>query len=212
MISKGFPNVVTSGQHYNIGEKPSFVRYITFLKENLNASRPSEHPPVRGENVKMFRWDHSLQRQNLSMAFNPHGSNNIGSTVKCRGETHRYAVHFLNKSLCRDTKQNLYLQPMIPPKRFDISPPDWGMLRRSRCVQIFLYKTLRYLYIILLIPVVAFPACDLYTSVDGGTSRSTIGEGGDKTIPSPGRSPKQPLPGIGLHDPLHGRQARPEFN
>ena len=23
----------------------------------------------------------------------------------------------------------LYLQPMIPPKRFDIFPPDWGMLR-----------------------------------------------------------------------------------
>ena len=33
----------------------------------------------------------------------------------------------------------LYLQPMIPPtKRFDTFPPDWGMLRRSRCVQIFL--------------------------------------------------------------------------
>ena len=32
----------------------------------------------------------------------------------------------------------LYLQPMIPPKRFDISLADWGMLRRSRCVQIFL--------------------------------------------------------------------------
>ena len=31
-----------------------------------------------------------------------------------------------------------YLQPMIPPKRFDIFPPDWGMLRRSRCIQIFL--------------------------------------------------------------------------
>ena len=31
----------------------------------------------------------------------------------------------------------LYLQPMIPPKRFDIFPPDWGMLRRSRRVQIF---------------------------------------------------------------------------
>ena len=27
----------------------------------------------------------------------------------------------------------------------------------------------------------------------------------------PRRSPKQPLPGIGLHDPLHGRQACPEF-
>ena len=23
---------------------------------------------------------------------------------------------------------------MIPPKRFDIFPPDWGMLRRSRRV------------------------------------------------------------------------------
>ena len=30
------------------------------LKKNLNASRPSEHP-VRGENVKTFRWDHRLQ-------------------------------------------------------------------------------------------------------------------------------------------------------
>ena len=38
------------------------------------------------------------------------------------------------------------------------------------------------------------------------------GGGGDTTIPSPGRSPKQPLPGIGLHDTLHDRQACPEFN
>ena len=43
---------------------------------------------------------------------------------------------------------------------------------------------------------------------------STIGDGGDTTISSPGRSPKQPLPGMrlnDLHDPLHGRQACPEF-
>ena len=26
----------------------------------------------------------------------------------------------------------LSLQPMIPPKRFDIFPPDWGILGRSR--------------------------------------------------------------------------------
>ena len=32
----------------------------------------------------------------------------------------------------------LSLQHMFPPKRFDFSPPDWGMLRRSRRVQIFL--------------------------------------------------------------------------
>ena len=38
-----------------------------------------------------------------------------------------------------------------------------------------------------------------------------IGEGGDTTISSPGRSPKQPLPGMELHHPLHGRQACPEF-
>ena len=35
----------------------------------------------------------------------------------------------------------LYLQPMIPPKRFDTFPPDWGMLRRSRCEQIVLETT-----------------------------------------------------------------------
>ena len=44
------------------------------------------------------------------------------------------------------------------------------------------------------------------------SSDSRIRGGRDTTIPSPGRSPKQPLPGIGLHDPLHGRQACPEFN
>ena len=30
----------------------------------------------------------------------------------------------------------LYFQLLIPPKRFDIFSPDWGMLRRSRCIQI----------------------------------------------------------------------------
>ena len=32
----------------------------TLLYENVLYSRPSEHPPVRGENVKTFRWDHRL--------------------------------------------------------------------------------------------------------------------------------------------------------
>ena len=43
-------------------------------------------------------------------------------------------------------------------------------------------------------------------------SRPTIGGAGDTTIPFPGWSPKQPLPRIGLHDLLYGRQACPEFN
>ena len=55
---------------------------LSCLEKNLYASRPSEHPPVRGENVKTFRWEHRLQRHNLFMAFKglPYGSN-IGSTV-----------------------------------------------------------------------------------------------------------------------------------
>ena len=32
------------------------TRYM--FKKNLNASRPSAHPPVRGGNVKTIRWDH----------------------------------------------------------------------------------------------------------------------------------------------------------
>ena len=49
-------------------------------KKNLNASRSSEHPPVKGENVKTFRWDHRLQIQNLFMA-SPIVVTLIGSTV-----------------------------------------------------------------------------------------------------------------------------------
>ena len=37
----------------------------------------------------------------------------------------------------------LYVQPMIPPKPFDISPPDWGVLRRPRCVQILVPSACR---------------------------------------------------------------------
>ena len=40
---------------------------------------------------------------------------NKGNSFKCHGEV-------------------LYLQPMVPPKRFDTFPPDWGLLRRSRRV------------------------------------------------------------------------------
>ena len=38
--------------------------YCSYLKKNQNAPRPSEHPPVMGENVKTFRWDQRLQIQN----------------------------------------------------------------------------------------------------------------------------------------------------
>ena len=48
-------------------DDPLFPRY---LNKNLNASRPSEHPPFRGKNVKTFStWHHGLQRQNVFMVF-----------------------------------------------------------------------------------------------------------------------------------------------
>ena len=43
------------------------------------------------------------------------------------------------------------------------------------------------------------------------SSVSTIEGSGDTTIPSPRVATKQPLPGIGLHDPLHVRHACPDI-
>ena len=68
---------ITLGQQYNVGEKPTVILYIYInhgcseccLKKNVNASRPSEHPSVSGENVKTFRSDHRLQSQNIFKAF-----------------------------------------------------------------------------------------------------------------------------------------------
>ena len=66
----------------------------------------------------------------------------------------------------------------------------------------------------------AKPTVDLYTTFIvivvshmriGRQSVLTIGGSGDTTISPPGMTPKQPLPGIGLHDPTHGRQACLEF-
>ena len=37
MVSNGFPNVTTSGQQYNVGEKPSVILY-TYI--NLHAGTP----------------------------------------------------------------------------------------------------------------------------------------------------------------------------
>ena len=51
-----------------------------------------------------------------------------------------------------------------------------------------------------------------YNLLHATKSLSTIGGGGDTTIPPPGRSPKENLPGIGLHDPLHCQQAFLDFN
>ena len=66
-----------------------------FLKKNLNASRPSEHPSVReGEISKRLGGIIGCKDKTSSwhLIEFPDGSN-IGSTVSCRGETHRYTVY-----------------------------------------------------------------------------------------------------------------------
>ena len=54
---------------YYPGSSCAFTSVLVRIKKNLNAPRPSEYSPVRGENVKTFRWDHRLPIQNLFMAF-----------------------------------------------------------------------------------------------------------------------------------------------
>ena len=44
--------------------------FVWCLKKNLNASRPSEHPPVRGKSVKTFRWDRPCMAINVSVQHN----------------------------------------------------------------------------------------------------------------------------------------------
>ena len=48
----------------NVRDKIIALSSVVVLK-----ARPSEHPPVRGKNVKTFRWDHRLLKQNLFVAF-----------------------------------------------------------------------------------------------------------------------------------------------
>ena len=43
-----------------------------------------------------------------------------------------------NTNMRNNHEEVLYLQPLILPKRFDIFLPNRGMLRRFRCVLIFL--------------------------------------------------------------------------
>ena len=58
MFLRCFPAQQTT---YRVGNRVQLL----FKEKSERVSRPSEHPPVRGENVKTFRWDHRLQIQNL---------------------------------------------------------------------------------------------------------------------------------------------------
>ena len=79
-----------------------------FFNKNLNASRPSEHPPVRGGNVKTFRWDHRLQIQKKKLRNILTGSPmvvTLGQYHVGEKPTVILLYPYLHGSPCRDTKQ-----------------------------------------------------------------------------------------------------------
>ena len=77
----------------------------------------------------VFVWCPCMATNNVSVQHN--GGFLAGIILLTQCYYHRGTRLNAMKRFC------IHLQPMIPPKRFDISPPDWGMLRSSKCVQIF---------------------------------------------------------------------------
>ena len=61
MVSKGFPNVTTSGRQYNIGEKPSVILY-TYI--NLHAETPKPQSfYLRVLNYSVVLWSYTVLRE-----------------------------------------------------------------------------------------------------------------------------------------------------
>ena len=59
------------------------IFHVKCLRKNLNASRPSEHPPVRGKNVKK-KLDRIIGCKYKTSSWHLNGlpdGSNIGSTV-----------------------------------------------------------------------------------------------------------------------------------
>ena len=88
---------ITLGQQYNVGEKPTVILY-TYI--NRHAGAP--------ENVKTKQLQCSTPSHMVVIIYYYIGykytattwyligfldGSNLGSTVECRGETHRYNVH-----------------------------------------------------------------------------------------------------------------------
>ena len=69
------------------------------LKENQNETRLSEHPLVRGKNflggIKGCKYETCKYESSLGHLKGFPDGNNIGSTVQCRGEAHRYILNSL---------------------------------------------------------------------------------------------------------------------
>ena len=92
-IQTDSPMVVTLGQQYNVGEKPTPL-YCTLVNRHAGTSDKKKKENRNDVVVHHQTWDtdnilfHRLYRQSLYMVFKrfPDGSN-LGSTVSCRKPT-----------------------------------------------------------------------------------------------------------------------------
>ena len=78
MVSKGFPNVITtsSGRQYNIGEKPSVVLYTTYINLHTVVShiqRIGCHPEItlHGSTVLYFQHAYFIPIEREAHIFGP---------------------------------------------------------------------------------------------------------------------------------------------
>ena len=84
---KAYVNVSYTSSSYSFEDLyvvPILQNEMRILKKNQNAPRPSEHPPLRGKNVKTFRWDHSLGCKYKTSSWHLNGfpyGGDIGPTV-----------------------------------------------------------------------------------------------------------------------------------
>ena len=91
-ISVSFDDTIIVYYHYPL---KYILLCLLFLKKNQNAPRPFEHLLVGGEKMsKRLGGIKGCKYKTSSWHLNrfPDG-NNIGLTVKCRGEAQRYIVH-----------------------------------------------------------------------------------------------------------------------
>ena len=82
----GSSMVVTLGQHYNVRERPTVILY-TYINRHAG---PPDTTKTKDNIVHNYKGVVIIYDNN---AIEPYNNRGLGSTVKRRGETHRYAVH-----------------------------------------------------------------------------------------------------------------------
>ena len=78
MVSKGFPNVTTSGRQYNIGEKPSVILY-THINLHMQGHQNQNHFYLRVLDYSVVIWSYMVLEKRVSKG--------LGGNIGCRDKT-----------------------------------------------------------------------------------------------------------------------------